>query len=393
MISRKNKLKPLNIIQQKYFKTSQKKLNRYEACSNDNIKSGSVKTSSKKLTTNKLKKKGGRKITQNKPIFTKKSIDRIGGRPIVQESNTSINPPGSAYGQRGPIEPAVPNQETQVTAATKDGYAAEDGKEASAVVPGELGAASSERGSLSSTKLKVSSNDDSGSGDDSGRENSGEEGNEDSSEEGSDDNKKENSTTLVAVEQGLDKQSQLSEKEINPSEISKRLTLIEEYLGIPLVKTGGNKEEAECQNVNLKNDHSQAVLDKDTDENAYDISITKVDDQKNLSSLLTKMVSYLGGARKEGYSSQIQFKQHPDQANMQGIELNTYDWVPVDEPNDGQKVPTNYNLLFQRLLLLSAIPLNRNEKVLLESLIKVYGDNGKLGKELLQLIGLQNEST
>ena len=46
--------------------------------------------------------------------------------------------------------------------------------------------------------------------------------------------------------------------------------------------------------------------------------------------------------------------------------------------------------IFQRLLLLSAIPLNRNEKVLLESLIMAYGEKKKLSSELLELIGIEN---
>ena len=427
MISRKNKLKSLNKVQQKYFKTSQKKFNQYQISSNDNIKTGSIKKLSKKSTNNKFKK-GGRKITQNKSIFTKKSSDRIGGTRsnVTAVVNKAETPKGANLGQTGTQldQGALPNSEPEraeapaakapvaaapagapagaPTVATVDEAAASAG--APAAAPAGAPAPEATKGleeeeylSTSSSLSKGTELGKKGSSATTGEENIG-------SEDELGINGALASATTAGKPTGSEEESigseeqpivsqKLVEKEINTSEISKRLTLIEQYLGIPLVKTGDGNGEAECQNVNLSSKYSDRYLQipDEEDENSF------LDDEKNLGKFkelekkLTKIFSYLGGARKN-YSSQIQFIKNPNQTTNNEEELNSYDWVPIENPENGQ-VPTNYNLLFQRLLLLSAIPLNRNEKLLLESLIKIYGDNNKLSKELLQLIGLNNKET
>ena len=314
MISRKNKLKPLNSIQQKYFKTSQKKFNQYQSIINDNIKSESLKKLSKKLTTKNFKEKRCKKMTQSKSI-SKKNKNSIGGAKKGKDKQI-VHQEGAA----GPasVEKAAPAAPEQVPV--------EGAEPPSAKVPVEE-AESPPATPISATSSSLSTRIESPGLYPAIEENVPME------------------QPVVSEEQVIGSQK-LVEKEINTSEISKRLTLIEQYLGIPLVKTGDDKGEAECQNVNLNPDHSNKFLEisDEHDVNAYK-NIKNLDEVNKLSLSLTKMLSYIGGAREQNYSSQIQFNQNPNQTtNNKG--LNSYDWVPVDKPYEGYKVPTNYNLLF-----------------------------------------------
>jgi hypothetical protein len=78
--------------------------------------------------------------------------------------------------------------------------------------------------------------------------------------------------------------------------------------------------------------------------------------------------------------SSFKFMRNPDEKNQ-----NRYEWVPEGKGN----IPCNADLLNQRLLLLSAIPLNAPEKKLFNYIIKKYKSKKQITKELFDTLGLE----
>ena len=85
------------------------------------------------------------------------------------------------------------------------------------------------------------------------------------------------------------------------------------------------------------------------------------------------------------YKSSMNFARNPQKVDpKQSI---GYEWVP--QPDTKDKLPTNVNLLLQRLFLLSAIPLNNNEKRLFEQLIISYQDQTYFNETFRDLFGIK----
>lgn len=147
------------------------------------------------------------------------------------------------------------------------------------------------------------------------------------------------------------------------SKLLERIKKIEQYLGVPT-------DDDECQNVTLLpendwNGEKQSELNKNRTEKI-----------KNFLRILCLL--------PEDKTSSFSFLKNPEsKGNDNPV---SYDWVP--NPDDAAKIATNSHLLNQRLFLLSAIPLNNNEKQLFEQLFTNYNTNGLVGDQFKKAFGI-----
>lgn len=155
----------------------------------------------------------------------------------------------------------------------------------------------------------------------------------------------------------------------NSSELETKVQEIQQYLGM--------QDSTSCQNVTIP-----AETDwPDSGKNAKNIQAPQTPDQDNLMSF-SKLLKYVIPRNEK---SSFEFHVNPESTKSESA---GYEWVPNAEQNNGQ-VASNKNLLMQRLFLLSAIPLNINEKQLFEQLITSYKKEGYFGDEFRDVMGIK----
>lgn len=170
--------------------------------------------------------------------------------------------------------------------------------------------------------------------------------------------------------------------------------------GVPQSENKSSNEKSKEPNLNqdLKKKIDEIGSYLGVDGTCQNVTIPALDDwRKNTSNMPNKarggpndgnimLAKLLFEVIADPSNSSIDFARNPQNvANSSSI---GYEWVPQGD-NDKGKVPTNLNLLMQRLFLLSAIPLNNNEKRLFEQLILSYQDEKYFNDDFREVMGIK----